>query len=396
MSQQANLLHLPVRLIGENREMDLDLINRHTLEPVTAEEVFTFSGICSNDQPDAYFTRMDTSTTLRNYVEDLQTGVSLQESHDITRNPYGRSYHGELISTEEGGHAVRGYWYIIRDLHINGANTNDMIRAIQTGVIRDLSVGFGGSDMWYRCGSCGRNLWDWECHHIPGLEDEEGQINFAWVMDAKLREVSTVYKGATPGAYIEKAREYVSQGQLSQQNIARLERQYHVRLDDGQRSFFISQKGSEQTVNLLEQLRQAIQENKIEKNRVYDILSEGEPFRQSDDIALRNELGDYATVEGVRQLKQEVRMGRAYLADSIDQAVKARIRAFGDSFDAENYRSMLLKLNDLDSVKEEIRLYEQMVKQRFTPGRQTEPELIHSQSAARASDFKRENIFDKE
>ncbi|MBH8599080.1 MULTISPECIES: hypothetical protein [unclassified Thermoactinomyces] len=396
MSEQANLLHLPVRLIGENREMDLELINRHTLEPVTAEEVFTFSGICSNDQQDAYFTRMDTSTTLRNYVEDLQSGVSLQEGHDIHKNPYGRSYHGELISVDEGGHAVRGYWYIIRDLNINGANTKDLIRAIQTGVIRDLSVGFGGTSMWYRCGSCGRNLWDWECPHIPGLEDEEGRMNVAWVMDARLCEVSTVYKGATPGAYIEKAREYVSQGQLSQQNIARLERQYHVRLDDGKRSFFMPEKGSEQRVNLLDQLRQAIEENKIEKSRVYDILSEGELFRQPDDIALRNELVDYATVEGVRQLKQEAQMGRAYLEDSIDQAVKARIRAFGDRFDAEKYRSMLLKLNDLDSVKEEIRLYEQMVKQRFTSGRQTEPELLHSQPTAQPSDFKRENIFEKE
>ncbi|MFD1423418.1 hypothetical protein ACFQ4J_06635 [Laceyella tengchongensis] len=397
MDEQTNLLHLPVRLTQEmDRDIDLNLINRHTLASVTAEEVFTFPGICSNDQQDAYFTRMDTMTSLRNYVEDLKSGVSLQEGHDIHKNPYGRSYLGELITTEECGHAVRGYWYIIRDLNINGANTNDMIRAIQTGVIRDLSVGFGGSNMWYRCGSCGRNIWDWECSHIPGLEDEEGRVNVAWVMDARLREVSTVYKGACPGAYIEKAREYVSQGQLSQQNIARLERQYQVRLDDGKRSFFMSYKGSDQKVNLLEQLRQAIQESKVEKSRVYDLLSEGEPFRQPDDIALRNELGNFATVEGVRQLKQQAEMGRTYLADSIDEAVKARIRVFGDSFDAEKYRSMLVKLNDLDSVKEEIRLYDQMVKQKFTAGRQSEPEQLNEDAPQhRQADLIEDNIFEE-
>jgi hypothetical protein len=249
--------------------------------------------------------------------------------------------------------------------------------------------------MWYRCGSCGRDLWDWECLHIPGLEDEEGNINFAWVVDARLREVSTVYKGATPGAYIEKAREYVSQGQLSQQNIARLERKYQVRIDDGKRSFFMSQRGSEKQVNtdLLEQLRQASQENQIEKSRVYDLLSEGEPFRQQDDIALRNELDNFATVEGVRKLKREAEMGRTYIADLIDKAVSTRVKAQGDRFNAESYRNMLIQSADISTIKDEIKSYEEMAAQRFTAGRQTEPERFESDLASPTSQFKRENIF---
>jgi len=401
VGDENNVLHLPVRLtVDENEEVDLEKINRHTLEPVTLEEIFTFSGICSNDRLDAYFTRMDPVTTLRNYVEDLKNGVSLQEGHNIWKNPYGRSYDGELIPVEEDlstYNAVRGHWYIMRGLTINGNKTDDTIKAIKAGIIRDMSVGFGGQKMWYRCGSCGKDLWDWECPHIPGLEDEEGRISFAWVVDARLREVSTVYKGATPGAYIDKARQYVQQGELPENKIQQLEQRYQVRFERGNTAIFMPKKKEEsRSMNLLEQIRQALKENQIEKARVYEILQgEGEPYRHQDDIALRNELGDLATVEGIRQLKKEAEHGRQYVADLIDQAVQARVKAQGEGFNAESYRQMLIRSDDIQFIKDEIESYENLAKERFTPGRQTEIETLGRNETERKepTDFEDDNIF---
>lgn len=391
----SEVLHLPVRLTTEEeQDTNLDLINRHTIEPVTLDDVFTFSGICSNDRLDAYFTRMDPSTTLRNYAEDLESGISLQQGHNIMENPYGRSYNGELILSDDGpGNAVRGHWYMIRNLEINGTNTNEAIRAIKAGIIRDMSIGFGGEKMSYRCGTCNRDLYDWECTHFPGLEDELGRLSFVWVVDAQLREVSTVYKGATPGAYIDKARQYVEQGELSAHHIVKLERQYQVRLDDGKRSFFMPKK-EEKTLNLLDQLRQALTENKLEKSNVYEILqSEGVPFRQEEDIAIRNELGNLATVEGIRQLKREAEQGQQYVADLIDQAVQARTRSQGERFDAEKYRQMLVRANDIEFVKDEIKSYEVETTQRFTAGRQTEEEKLDTQPQKKST-FQEKNIFE--
>ncbi|MBO0962349.1 hypothetical protein J1P26_21840 [Neobacillus sp. MM2021_6] len=373
---EATVLHLPVRVTVDNgQDVNLDLINRHTLEPVTSDEIFTFSGVCSNDSLDSYFTRMDPITTLRNYADDLKNGVALQEGHNVRINPYGRSYDGILIPAGEDANtfnSVRGHWYLMRGLTINGNHTDDTIRAIKAGIIRDMSVGF--TDESYRCGSCGRDLWDWECPHIPGLEDEQGRISFAWIVDARLREVSTVYKGACPGAYIDKAREYVSQGELALEKVQRLERRFQVRLDDGKRSIFMPKKEERSEMNLLEQIRTALKEGKIERRSVYDALStEGEVFRQPEDVQLRNELGDAATVEGVKQLKTEAEQGRQYAADLIDQAVQARVKAQGDGFDSEKYRSMLVRAADLDFVKEEIKSYGDLAAQRFTPGRQTNP-----------------------
>lgn len=381
MGEVSNVLHLPARVIlTPDQDIDLEKINRHTLDPVTAEDIFTFSGNCSNDRMDAYFTRMDPTTTLRNYAEDLKNGVSLQEGHNIHVNPYGRSYDGEVVTSGDDtgiSSSVRGSWYIMRNLTVNGNKTDDTIRQIRAGIIRDMSVGFGGGS--YRCGSCGKDLYDSDCPHIPGLEDEHGRVSFAWIVDARLREVSTVYKGATPGAYIDKARQYAKQGDLALDKVHRLEQRFNVRLDDGSRSFYIADKQKEagKNMNLLEQLRADLKDNKIEKRAVFEVLAtEGEKFRQPDDIAIRNELGDAANLEGVKQLKTEAEQGRQYLADLVDEAVQSRVRAQGDSFKAESYKSMLVRTADIEYIKDEIQAYEDMAKQRFTPGRQSEPDNV--------------------
>ena len=93
-------------------------------------------------------------------------------------------------------------------------------------------------------------------------------------------------------------------------------------------------------MGLLDQIRSELKEGKLEKSAVYNVLSsEGEVFRQPEDVQLRNELGEQATVEGVKQLKVEAEQGRQYAADLVDQAVAARTRAQGDGFNAEAYKT---------------------------------------------------------
>jgi uncharacterized protein with NAD-binding domain and iron-sulfur cluster len=397
-------IHVPIRVTAEplndtQWEDVLRKINRQSIDPLTKDDVFIFSGICSNDRMDAYLTRMDPVTTLRNYVEDLQNGVPLQEGHDIYKNPYGRSYDGEYLASSEteNSNSVRGHWYVLRNLTINGASTDDTIRAIRGGIIKDMSVGFGGNEIWYRCSSCGRDIFDWDCPHLPGIDDENGRQTFSWIVGGRLREVSTVYNGATPGAYIDKARAFIQQGEMSRDNIVKLEREYQVRLDDGKRSIFMPTKEGK-SVDLIEQIRTALREGKLEKSRVYEVLTaEGETFRQSDDVMLRNELGDQASVDGIKQLKSEAEMGRSYVADLIDKAVATRIKAQGDGFNSEKYKEMLVRVGDIDFLKDEIDSYEKQAKERFTTGRQTEKEDLEQEdfNETRMEAEPEQNIFDK-
>lgn len=370
----GDLLYMPVRVdptAQDNPAADLEKINKQAIEPLTADQVFRFSGICSNDNMDSYFTRMDPQTTLQNYVQDLQSGVALQAGHDTSKNPYGRSYDAQMIGDGQVN-SVRGFWYIIRSLALSGGNTDGFIRAITGGVIRDMSVGFGGPDTQYICGADGKSLWD--SPFMPGDVDPDGNRVYYWIKNARLLEVSTVFKGACPGAYIDKARDMASQGELGPARIIDLERRYQVRLDDGKRRFYFNQnKGSERTVSVLDELKKAIDENKIEKSRAYAVLDgTGEKFRQPDDIALRNELGDDATPEGIKKLKAEGEHGRVYVADLIDQAVASRTRAQGQDFKADSYKQMLVRSADIEFIKDEIRSYEELVKKNLTPGRSTQ------------------------
>lgn len=392
---ESTVLHLPARITlsaeeAPNTDVDLEKINRHTLEPVEASEIFTFSGNCSNDRMDSHFTRMDPVTTLRNYADDLKNGVSLQEGHNVYVNPYGRSYDGEVTTVgDESGlsNAVRGSWYIMRGITANGNKTDDTIRQIKAGIVRDMSVGFAGGS--YRCGSCGKDLWNSDCPHIPGLEDENGRVSFAWIVDARLREVSTVYKGSTPNAYIDKARDYVKQGQMEMDKVHKLEQRFDVRLDDGSRSFYIAQnkKGAGLNMDLLAQMRTAITENTLDKAEAYRVLDgAGDKFRQPDDIAIRNELGDAASVDGVKKMKEEAEQGRQYVTDLVDQAVKARVRAQGEGFKSEPYKNMLSRSADIEYIKSEIEAYDAMAGERFTPGRQTEAEKLAGRQQAAGGD----------
>ncbi|MCQ2010553.1 hypothetical protein NOM01_11050 [Sporolactobacillus sp. STSJ-5] len=369
-----NLIYLPVRVdagAAGSEADDMAKINKQAIEPLKSEDVFRYSGVCSNDNMDSYFTRMDPQTTLQNYVQDLQSGVALLEGHDHDKNPYGRSFDAQMIGDGQVN-SVRGYWYLIRGLQMNGGSTDSFIKAITGGIIRDMSVGFGGPDIDYVCSADGKSLWD--SPFMPGDLDPDGKRVFYWIKNARLIEVSTVFKGSTPGAYIDKAQDMVSQGELEPSRIATLERRYQVRLDDGKRRFYFNQpKGSERTVDVLSELRKAIEENKIEKARAYAVLDgTGEKFRQPDDIALRNELGDNATVEGIKALNKEAEQGRAYVADLIDQAVASRVRSQGQDFKADSYKQMLVRSADIEFIKDEIRSYEELVKKNLKGGRSTQ------------------------
>lgn len=371
----GDLIYIPVRVdtgsVQESDDEALIKINKQAIEPLTADQVFRFSGICSNDNIDSYFTRMDPQTTLQNYVQDLQSGLALQAGHDHSKNPYGRSYDAQLIGDGQAN-SVRGYWYLIRNLQMNGSDSDSLIRAITGGVVRDMSVGFGGPDIEYICSADGKDLWD--SPFMPGDIDPDGNRVYYWIKNARLIEVSTVFKGSCPGAFIDKAEDMAGQGDLAPARIMELERRYQVRLDDGKRRFYFNKKqGSERTVGVLEELKKAIDENKVEKSRAYAVLDgTGDKFRQPDDIALRNELGDEATPEGVKKLKTEAEQGRAYVADLIDQAVVSRTRAQGQDFKADSYKQMLVRSADIEFIKDEIRSYEELVKKSLTPGRSTQ------------------------
>jgi hypothetical protein len=58
----------------------------------------------------------------------------------------------------------------------------------------------------------------------------------------------------------------------------------------------------------------------------------------------------------------------------VDQAVAARVRAQGDAFDAEQYRSALAEKADVAYIRSEIEAHEKAARSLFQAGRQVRPE----------------------
>ena len=204
---------------------------------------YTFRAQISNNQMDAYYTRMAPST-LKNYAADAQDGVAFQNSHRSDELPMGRSFAGKYIGPQGDNIAkTHADFYVLPGLKLNEVHSDDLIRGIRGGIVKDVSVGFYGGK--FRCTLCGRDmLSDWQaCEHIPGISykvrsaddtGEEEKPAAAWVEDAHLAEVSGVYDGATPGAAILKGRCLSEAGRLAPAVARLLESRYRIRLPASQ------------------------------------------------------------------------------------------------------------------------------------------------------------------
>lgn len=218
------------RLTGLVRE-------QHAFDPAILDECrpFFWPAEISNNRLDAYYTKM-ASSSLRNYAADAAAGVSFQNSHRTFELGFGRSLTGVYEESAELARVVAEF-YTIPGLRLNEVSTDDFILGVRSGLVKDVSIGF--YDGYFRCALCGRNIWDWECPHIPGVKypqrDDVGSIigeelAFAWVENARLAEASAVYDGATPGAAILKAQQEAEGGRLRPEVASLLEARYRIKL----------------------------------------------------------------------------------------------------------------------------------------------------------------------
>lgn len=167
----------------------------------------------SNNQLDSYYTRMH-KTSLQNYAIEAAEGVSFLTGHDSREQALGRSLTGKYTGASGNGVArVVADFYTLRGLQTNKLASDEFIKGVRGGIIKDVSIGFYGG--MFRCSICNNDLWSWDCWHIPGVEydilDDEGrktgkrELCTASVENSHLSEVSAVYDGITPGAAIRKA-----------------------------------------------------------------------------------------------------------------------------------------------------------------------------------------------
>ena len=194
----------------------------HTDMPENDDDKYWIRVTASNDKPDLHHSIMDPKTTLRNFETEAKTdpGVALKDHHAYRSFGYGRSHNAVLTDKNE----LMIDFYILKNMEYEGQGrefrtSEKLIRAIEHGLINQVSVGFYGEREV--CNLCEREIrrWHWWdssddekfCSHKPGKQYDTGdgrmQTATYTVYDAHLKEVSLVEFGSNRETAIEKKRE---------------------------------------------------------------------------------------------------------------------------------------------------------------------------------------------
>jgi len=417
--------------IPEDKLFSMYLKNHALTEDVTRDELFFWTAEISNSSLDSWFTRM-AKNSLENYTADAaDPSVMFQDSHARNELGVGRSLTGSIVldGTPPAGLAAEDYFpvvyadfFAIRDLQLGKMSTNDFIKGVQRGVIKDVSIGFKeGEGFQYTCSCCGMDMWDWDCPHIPGYTydmvdnpdaDPSGQTTheelcYAWIENARLSEVSAIYDGATTNAMVIKATREARAGRLDRNTKEFLEHRYRFTLNTGRKLWTgvdvvrkvirdsFTEPGDEsliQTIN--DRLRLDLGSGNFTKEQRDNMSTTPNPqpgapaavdtpidytpqFRQAcvdlgisiDEKATAQQCvaAMRAEIEGLRPASLELKELRGL---EIDEAVKEKIRAHGDKTDEAKTRKMLATA-DIATIREFKAEWKDIGDKRFAKGRST-------------------------
>lgn len=403
---------------------------------VDLTRIFVFEAEISNTRVDSYYTHMDRSTLL-NFARAGGVGVALLDSHTSSILPIGYSYDARYEERADGDGATIASFYTLRGLQFGGrhsyATSDDIIAAIEGGLVRDVSVGFHGGD--WTCDIChldyfgmfsGREQY---CTHYAGMTYEvtgddgvsRQRLATVKISGADLSEVSIVYDGATPGAMITKAERAAMAGLLGDREAVAIEQRFNIRLPDRAKKGAIDMKiervGEVDVEDAVVTTSAASTANVVivaDTAEVPEIANEdstvvltAEFAVDPDMVAVRAALSasgfdGQETVDAVQALIKEraqlasrladadrllaeskseadrlralADLGNQYRSDLVDQALAAGVRAQGGAFPAEQYRA-LLATADIDAIKAVISGFENVASERFPVGRQSVAEV---------------------
>ena len=147
-------------------EADLKAINKYALQPLTAEEVFTFKAVLCDNELDRHYERFALKA-----LKDLQKlflGKTVIKDHmHSADNQVARIYSTELVQNGKSTEAGEPYTQLVAHCYmVKTASNADLIAEIKGGIKKEGSVGCAVSGSV--CGICGTDNTKSYCPHWPG------------------------------------------------------------------------------------------------------------------------------------------------------------------------------------------------------------------------------------
>lgn len=170
----VGLIHKAASLgTQEVTEAELRAINKYTLEPLTADQVFTFRAVLCDNELDRDHERFSLKA-----LKDLKTlflGKTVISDHAWkSANQVARIYSTELVQTETATGSGELYTQLVARCYMVKTESNaDLITEIKAGIKKEGSIGCAVSSAI--CSICGTDNAKSYCRHWPGKSyDKEG------------------------------------------------------------------------------------------------------------------------------------------------------------------------------------------------------------------------------
>lgn len=157
----------------EATEDELKAINKHTLAPLTADEVFTFKAVLCDNELDRQYEQF-TAKSLQD-MRKLYLGRTVIKDHiPSADNQVARIYATEVVDTGKQLKSGEPYQQLVAKCYmVRTASNADLIKEIQGGIKKEGSVGFRPASSI--CSICGTDNAKSYCRHWPGRSyDKEG------------------------------------------------------------------------------------------------------------------------------------------------------------------------------------------------------------------------------
>lgn len=155
----------------EITEAELKAINKYALEPLTADQVFTFKAVLCDNEVDRVYERFNLKA-----LQDLKKlflGKTVIKDHKHSAdNQVARIYSTELVEAEKAAPGGEKYTQLVaRCYMVKTAGNADLIAEIKAGIKKEGSVGCGVNSAI--CSICGVDNAKTYCAHWPGRTYEK-------------------------------------------------------------------------------------------------------------------------------------------------------------------------------------------------------------------------------
>lgn len=189
--RDAGLIYKAAALEAQEvTEAELRAINKYTLEPLAAEDVFTFSAVLCDNEVDRQYEHF-TVKALKELQKYFEGKTVIKDHNPRADNQVARIYATELAATDKTTKSGEAYMQLKAHCYMVRTESNkDLITEIKAGIKKEGSVGFRAASVI--CSICGTDNAKSYCRHWPGKTyDKEGGPQ---VCTFKLDGVSDAYE----------------------------------------------------------------------------------------------------------------------------------------------------------------------------------------------------------